>query len=111
VICADNAGENQVLERLLKQEGLGVNFEYSAPNTPQQNGQVERRFATLYGRVRDKLKSVDTKKLWAKACNTATDLSNVLVKPRKDTNFFHKFLGRDLNASSMILQKSLVKWL
>ena len=26
-------------------------FEFSAPVTPQQNGAVERAFATLYGRV------------------------------------------------------------
>jgi hypothetical protein len=25
-----------------------VQFEYTAPDTPQQNGRVERKFATLY---------------------------------------------------------------
>jgi transposase InsO family protein len=24
-------------------------FEYTAPGTPQQNGKIERKFATLYG--------------------------------------------------------------
>ncbi len=47
----DNAGENISTEEACKEEGLGVTFEFTAPNTPQQNGRVERRFATLYGRV------------------------------------------------------------
>jgi hypothetical protein len=27
-------------------------FEFTAPDSPQQNGKIERKFATLYGRVR-----------------------------------------------------------
>jgi transposase InsO family protein len=30
-------------------------IEFTAPDSPQQNGKVERMFATLYGRVRDML--------------------------------------------------------
>jgi len=51
-IRLDNAGENTSFEEQCKKEGLGITFEYSAPGTPQQNGVVERAFATLYGRVR-----------------------------------------------------------
>jgi len=43
-IRCDNAGENVQLEEASKEEGLGVVFEYTAPNTPQQNGRVERGF-------------------------------------------------------------------
>ncbi len=47
-IRCDNAGENFSLEKACKQEGFGVFFVYIAPGTPQQNGRVERKFATLY---------------------------------------------------------------
>ncbi len=42
-IHCDNAVEN---------EGLGVFFEYTATGTPQQNGRVEQKFATLYNQER-----------------------------------------------------------
>ena len=34
----NNSGENNALQRICKQEGLGITFEYTAPGTPQQNG-------------------------------------------------------------------------
>ncbi len=51
----DNSGKKNALEKLCKQEGLGIKFEYTAPGTPQQNGQVERKFQTLYGRLSSSL--------------------------------------------------------
>ena len=36
---------------VLKKE-LGIVFEYTAPGTPQQNGVVERAFATMLGKTR-----------------------------------------------------------
>ncbi len=51
-ICCDNAGKNVSLEKTCKQEGLGVFFEYTASGTSQQNGRLDRKFATLYSRVR-----------------------------------------------------------
>ena len=47
-IRCDNAGENKTCEEKCKEEGLDVIFKYTAPSTPQQNGKVERSFATLY---------------------------------------------------------------
>ena len=80
-IRCDNAGENLATEKLCLKEGLGITFEYSAPNSPQQNGRVERRFATLYGRVRSmlnaaKLSGVLRSGLWAECAQTATYLDN-----------------------------------
>ena len=51
-IRLDNSGENRALEAACKQEGMGTKFEFTAPNTPEHNGRVERKFATLYGRMR-----------------------------------------------------------
>ena len=48
----DNAGENVMTEIACLNAGLGIDFECTAVNTPQQNGRVERKFATLFGRVR-----------------------------------------------------------
>ena len=43
VIHCDNASENKKLETDSKKDGLGLIFEYTAPNTPQQNGRVIRK--------------------------------------------------------------------
>ena len=40
-IRCDNAGENLILEKDCRNEGLGIQFEFTAPGTPQQNGKVE----------------------------------------------------------------------
>ena len=81
-IRCDNAGENRALEDNMKKEGLGIIFEYTAPNTPQQNGRVERAFATLYGRVRSMLNSACLNKefrqgLWAEYASAACVLDNL----------------------------------
>ena len=47
----DNAGENKKAEEALKEKGIFVQFEYTTACTLQQNGKVERKFATLDGRV------------------------------------------------------------
>jgi transposase InsO family protein len=39
---------------IIKSE-LNVKFEISAPGTPQQNGTVERAFATLFGKTKSML--------------------------------------------------------
>jgi hypothetical protein len=82
-IRCDNAGENLSLEKECKRRGLGITFEYTAPNTPQQNGKVERAFATLYGRVRAMLNQASlTSKMrgdiWTEAASTATKLENAM---------------------------------
>ena len=40
-IRCDNAGENLTLEKDCRNDGLGIQFEFPAPGTPQQNGKVE----------------------------------------------------------------------
>ena len=39
-ICCDNAGENEAFGMECKQEGMAIEFEYTAPGMPQQNGKV-----------------------------------------------------------------------
>jgi hypothetical protein len=49
ILRCDNAGENMSAAKLCLDERLGITFEYTAPNTPQHNGRVERKFATTAG--------------------------------------------------------------
>ena len=51
-IRCENTGENKSLEKDSKRDGLGIQFEWTTPGTPQQTGGVERKFSNLYGRVR-----------------------------------------------------------
>ena len=45
-ICCDNAGENKALQQQLKKDGLKIQFEFTAPDMPQQNGIVKCAFPT-----------------------------------------------------------------
>jgi gag-polypeptide of LTR copia-type len=52
-IRCDNSGENKSFHEAVKADkDLKIKFEFTAPHTPQQNGKVERKFATLYGKMR-----------------------------------------------------------
>jgi hypothetical protein len=86
VICCDDAGENKVLKQLCVQEQLGIPFEYTGPGTPQYNVVAERKFATLFGRVRTMLNAAKVTKdlhqgLWAECAKTATDIENMVATP------------------------------
>ena len=100
-IRCDNAGENGSLERECAKQGLGIQFEYTGPGTPQFNGRVERKFATLYSKVRAmlngaKLPTVKRKGLWTEAARTATDLKNILVSTRKPVASYNAFFEKEL---------------
>jgi hypothetical protein len=60
-IRCDNAGENLKLkEYAITEPDINVNFEFIAPHSPQQNGKIERKFATLWGKVRSMLNAAKT---------------------------------------------------
>src|SRR6056300_750676 len=95
-IRCDRSGENEKFQRDAEKAGLGLIFEFTAPNTPQRNGQVERKFATLYGRIRSMLNVARFPKemrgkLWAEAANTATKIDNILVRERDGKCPYEKF--------------------
>jgi transposase InsO family protein len=61
-----------------------IKFEYTAPNTPQQNGKIERKFATLYGKIRSILNAAGFpaflhSRLWSYAAKSVTQLENTIV--------------------------------
>ena len=93
----DNAGENKFTQTCCKDAGLGVKFEFTAPNTPQQNGRVERKFATLYGRIRAMMNAAGLTQslkngLWAEAANKATKDENMKVLPGSTKPAYEAFL-------------------
>jgi hypothetical protein len=81
----DDAGEHFALESLCKQQNINIKFEFSGPRTPQRNGKVERKFQTLYGRIRAMFNDAGIegdfrKGLWAECTSTATYYDNIIVK-------------------------------
>ena len=99
-IRCDNAGENKQFDRACNHNGWSIQFEYTAPGTPQQNGKVERKFATLMGMVRSMNNAArfDKKtraKLWAEACNTATDMINIIVSDDAAETPHKQFYGKE----------------
>lgn len=100
VIRCDNAGENLSLEKECKKRGMGIKFEFTAPGTPQQNGKVERKFATLFGLTRAmlngaRLTKTKREQLKAEAANTATDTENITVTKNKPIPAYEAFWGAE----------------
>jgi hypothetical protein len=81
----DNAGENKSFQTTLNEDmPYEIQFEYTAPYTPQQNGCIERKFATLYGKIRalttaSQLPQKLRNDLWPHAALLVTSLENTIV--------------------------------
>ena len=91
-IRLDNAGENTDLQAAMNQSQWDVQFEYTAPNTPQQNGKSERKFATLKGRIRAMMNWAELDeefrwKLWAYAAHCATQHDVILTSRHKRNSY------------------------
>ena len=91
-IRCDNAGENVSLQQSLDNEGMNIKFEFTAREKPQQNGKVERAFATLYGRMRAMMTAVkwdDQMKLkfWMEAAATGTKLDTIMNEKGQKSPF------------------------
>ena len=83
-IRLDNSGENRSLQQQTTKLFMNLQYEYTAPGTPQQNGRVERKFAILYEYMRSFLNTANVPQslrqvLWAEAANHATDVINGLI--------------------------------
>ncbi|MGL4341755.1 MAG: reverse transcriptase domain-containing protein, partial [Lactococcus lactis] len=99
VIRCDDAGENKALETMCTNQGLGIKFEYTGPGTPQLNGRVERKYATLYGRVCTMLNAAGLTKelrdgIWTEAAKTASDIENTIVSENKPISANNKFYNK-----------------
>ncbi|KAI3734762.1 hypothetical protein L6452_14240 [Arctium lappa] len=90
VIRSDNGTEFKNLDLNTFCEEKGIERQYSAPRTPQQNGVAERRNRTLIEAARSLL--ADSKlpiTFWAEAVNTACYVQNrvLVVKPKNKTPY------------------------
>ena len=99
-IRCDNSGENKKLMELCKTtNGLAhIHFEFTARNTPQQNGVVDRAFATLYGRIRAsnnhaQLDETVRQGLWAECTTLCMMLDNISTSTDKQSSY-QKFYGK-----------------
>ena len=94
----DNAGEHEEkLQKICQQ--LGVQLEYTSPNTPQYNGVVERRFVTDRNRAMAMMTAAnwtdETKNLLrCEAISTASKLGDLLIKPGKMKSAHEEFHGK-----------------
>ncbi len=101
-ICCDNAGENMAFEVEVERQCLGLQFEYTAHKTLQQNGHVERKSATLFRRVHAMLNVAgyvsEKMNLWhglAEAMVVATKVENILVLVNKPMPAYNSFFGKE----------------
>ena len=82
-----------------KKLGLEIHFKYTVPRTPQQNGLVERTFATLYGRIRSMMNGAnipraERDKKQAECAATTTKLEAIITKDGKPS-LFEKYYGQE----------------
>jgi hypothetical protein len=81
----DNAPEHYTFQTLAKSK-LKTNktFQFTAPHTPEHNGRVERKYATLFGKVRAMLNEALLPPylrnlLWARAASCASKVENTII--------------------------------
>jgi hypothetical protein len=89
-IHCDNARENILLEEWCKKEGLGIQFKYTSPNSPQFNGKIERKVASI------KLDKTLHNLMWAKCANTSTEQENVYVTKNKTISAEEQFYNKEV---------------
>ena len=97
----DNSGENESFKTMMDEtKGFNINFEFTAPYTPEMNGKIERKFATLYGKARSMLNAARLpenmrKGLWAQCAKIASQLENIIVSNEGELSPAEKFHGEN----------------
>ena len=90
-VPCDSVGENLSAEKASREAGLSILFKYTAPNSPLQNGNIERKLLNLSGHVCSILNSAGLsqefqKGLWAESVCAATYLDNLNFDNRPNHN-------------------------
>jgi hypothetical protein len=94
--CHDG-GENIAI---CKEKALNVLFGYTGSGTPQRNSRVERKLATLYGRIRASYYHASIRDelrigTWTECANYHQDTDNILVSENKTISSHRQFYERD----------------
>jgi transposase InsO family protein len=97
-IRCDDAGRNMTMKNDPEIKSFGIKFEFSGPRIPQRNGKVEKKFQTLYGRIRAMLNGADLggklrDKIWAECVMNVTYLSNIILKKSNLKSIFELLYG------------------
>ena len=76
----------------------GITMEYTAPNTPQQNGVVERKFVTIRDRssamtYNANWSATQEGKLWAESISTSETLTNIVANSKNVQSPDELFFG------------------
>ena len=108
-IRCDNAGENKTLAAECKKSSdlNDIQFEFTPRDSPQFNGKIERKFATIFGRMRVNNVAAHIQgklrmKLWGENCMHSIDVENLLVSSSHDDPSYREFYQKDVaNAESM----------
>jgi hypothetical protein len=84
-IRLDNSAENKEFASICHTKYRTTVFEFTAKDTPQQNGRIEAAIAATWNQVRAMLDGVelfnyDKKKLWTEAFNTAVMVDGIIVR-------------------------------
>jgi hypothetical protein len=111
-IRCDDAGEHITMKNDPEIKSFGIKFEFSGTRTPQRNGKVERKFQTLYGRIRAILNvaGIDCElrdKIWAECVMNVTHLSNIMSTNRVLKAHLNCFMVKNQNYT--IILRCLVK--
>ena len=75
-------------------------FQFTAPHTPEHNGRVERKYATLFGKVRAMLNEALLPPflrnlLWARAASCASKVENIIVNLETDKSPHESVYGEN----------------
>jgi hypothetical protein len=98
IIRLDNSGENVKLKESTKD--MNIKYEFTAPNTPQQNGRVERKFLILCDYMRSMINKAILpthlrQKMWAEAAHHATDVMNGIITTQNQLPPYTAFYKAD----------------
>ena len=90
-------------KKMLKMKGMGIEVNYTAPDTPPQNCHVDLKFGTLFNQLCAMLNvwkfcAFLRNGTWPKAANNTTLFENNLITPNGDLSIFQSFLGREREA-------------
>jgi uncharacterized protein YeeX (DUF496 family) len=111
-IIFDEAGENMTINNDPEIKSFGIKFEFLGSRTPQRNRKVERKFQTLYGRIRAILNGSDLEddlsdKIWAECVMNVTHLSNIISTKSSFKTRLNCYMVKNLYYT--IILKCLVK--
>jgi transposase InsO family protein len=111
-ISCDNAGKNMTMKNDPEIKSFSIEFEFSGPRTPQRNGKVEKKFQTLYGRIRAMLNGAGLEgelrdKIWSECVMNVTIYPTLFQQNRVLKAHLNYYMVRNQNYT--ITLKCLVK--